>query len=139
MQVNLEYLQLDSRSFVTGEDRALSLLFGASSDESVEARVTVKRIAQRLATLFATLKVSARTVHPIMPLRTYISYKLCCVTWRLHRIFRAQLRYTGSHRQGCCRRDAGLPAILLRADVAMPRGLLPPFRARGCEPFSQFM
>jgi len=55
--VNLEYLQLDSRSFVTGEDRALSLLFGASSDESVEARVTVKRIAQRLATLFATLKV----------------------------------------------------------------------------------
>ena len=56
--MNLEYLQLDSRSFVTGEDRALSLLFGASSDESVEARVTVKRIAQRLATLFATLKVS---------------------------------------------------------------------------------
>ena len=58
MQVNLEYLQLDSRSFVTGEDRALSLLFGAASDESVEARVTVKHIAQRLATLFATLKVT---------------------------------------------------------------------------------
>jgi len=62
--VNLEYLQLDSRSFVTGEDRALSLLFGASSDESVEARVTVKRIAQRLATLFATLKVTGRTQPP---------------------------------------------------------------------------
>ena len=61
-QVNLEYLQLDSRSFVTGEDRALSLLFGASSDESVEARVTVKRIAQRLATLFATLKVTGRGI-----------------------------------------------------------------------------
>ncbi len=60
LQVNLEYLQLDSRSFVTGEDRALALLFGAASDESVEARVAVKRIAQRLATLFATLKVQGQ-------------------------------------------------------------------------------
>ena len=57
LQVNVEYLQLDSRSFVTGEDRALALLFGAASDENIEARVAVKRIAQRLATLFATLKV----------------------------------------------------------------------------------
>ncbi len=38
----------------------LALLFGAASDESVEARVAVKRIAQRLATLFATLKVQGQ-------------------------------------------------------------------------------
>ena len=52
----MEYLQLDVRSFVTDDEHALAVLFGQGSDESVEAKLAVKRIAQRLATVFATLK-----------------------------------------------------------------------------------
>lgn len=53
----MEYLQVDSHSFVTDDEDALSTLFGCTSDEGAEPRIALKRIAQRLSTVFATLKV----------------------------------------------------------------------------------
>lgn len=59
-QVNMEYLQVDSRSFVTDDVDALAVLYGRNSDEGTEPRIAIKRIAQRLSTVFATLKVCPR-------------------------------------------------------------------------------
>lgn len=56
-QVNMEYLQVDSHSFVTDDEDALRVLFGRNSDEGTEPRLAIKRIAQRLSTVFATMKV----------------------------------------------------------------------------------
>lgn len=57
----MEYLQVDSHSFVTDDEDALRVLFGRNSDEGTEPRLTIKRIAQRLSTVFATMKVCPRT------------------------------------------------------------------------------
>ena len=57
VQVNMAYLQVDSHSFVTDDEAALAALFGCSCDEGSEPRLAIKGIAQRLSTVFATLKV----------------------------------------------------------------------------------
>ena len=53
----MEYLQLEyPHTFVTGEEGALMDLFGCSSGEGPEPQLAIKSIAQRLSTVFATLK-----------------------------------------------------------------------------------
>ena len=42
VQVNLEYLLVDSRTFVTSEDNALRTFFGASVDSSGSYRVEIE-------------------------------------------------------------------------------------------------
>ena len=42
----MEYLQVDSHSFITDDADALAVLFGCNSDESAEPRMALKRIAQ---------------------------------------------------------------------------------------------
>ena len=61
-QVNVEYLQVDTRTFTTDEEGALGALFGEGSDEAPDAgaalrRTAARRTAARLATVFATMKV----------------------------------------------------------------------------------
>lgn len=53
----MEYLQVDSRTFTTDEENALAAMFGEGSDEAPDSGAAIKRTAQRLATVFATLKV----------------------------------------------------------------------------------
>ena len=57
MQVNLELLTMDKRTFVTDHERALQSLFGENSDSSPQFRGDISSIAARLATVFASLKV----------------------------------------------------------------------------------
>jgi hypothetical protein len=57
MQVNLEFLTVDRRTFVTDEDKSLQVLFGDSGDAASATQVEVQTIARRLVTLFASLKV----------------------------------------------------------------------------------
>lgn len=59
VQVNVEYLQVDSRTFTTDDEGALSTMFGDGSDENPESGAAIKRTAARLATVFATLKVGS--------------------------------------------------------------------------------
>ena len=58
-QVNLEFMTVDRRSFVTGEAHALRALFGEGGSGSASYRVAVASICARLAGLFASLKVRA--------------------------------------------------------------------------------
>lgn len=55
-EVNLEYLLVDSRTFVTAEDPALRTFFGASVDSSTVYRSEIDIMVARLASVFATLK-----------------------------------------------------------------------------------
>lgn len=57
MQVNVEILVLDKRSFVTDEERALQALFGDANDTSAVYRNELSTMAGRLASAFAALKV----------------------------------------------------------------------------------
>ena len=57
-QVNVEYLQVDTRTFTTDEEGALGALFGEGSDEAPNAGAALRRTAARLATVFATMKVA---------------------------------------------------------------------------------
>ncbi|PSC68723.1 SM Sec1-family [Micractinium conductrix] len=55
-EVNLEYLLVDSRTFITAEDNALRTFFGASVDSSGSYRMEIEVMTARLATVFATLR-----------------------------------------------------------------------------------
>jgi syntaxin-binding protein 1 len=55
-EVNVEYLQVDTRTFTTDEEGALGALFGEGSDEAPNAGAALRRTAARLATVFATMK-----------------------------------------------------------------------------------
>lgn len=55
-QVNLEYLLVDSRTFVTAEAGALRTFFGAAVDSSTSYRSEIEVMTARLATVFATLR-----------------------------------------------------------------------------------
>ena len=57
MQVNIELLTIDKRSFTTDEGNSLLTLFGENSEGSAQYRAEVSLIASRLATVFASLKV----------------------------------------------------------------------------------
>jgi hypothetical protein len=57
LQVNLEFLTVDRRTFVTDEDKSLQVLFGDSGDAASATQGEVQTIARRLVTLFASLKV----------------------------------------------------------------------------------
>ena len=50
---------MDKRTFVTDHERALQSLFGENSDSSPQFRGDISSIAARLATVFASLKVSS--------------------------------------------------------------------------------
>jgi syntaxin-binding protein 1 len=54
--VGLEYLLVDSRTFVTGETNALRTFFGAAVDSSTAYRLEIEVMTQRLATVFAALR-----------------------------------------------------------------------------------
>lgn len=57
MQVNLEFLTVDRRTFVTDEQKSLQVLFGLEgSDASSAVQEEVQLISRRLVTLFASLK-----------------------------------------------------------------------------------
>ncbi|KAK9819584.1 hypothetical protein WJX72_000024 [[Myrmecia] bisecta] len=55
-EVNLELLTIDKRTFITGEEQALQVLFGENVDNSAAYRTEVATIANRLVTAFASLK-----------------------------------------------------------------------------------
>lgn len=55
-QVNLEYLLVDSRTFVTAEEGALRTFFGAAVDSSTSYRAEIEVMTARLASVFATLR-----------------------------------------------------------------------------------
>ena len=57
MQVNVEVLILDKRSFITDEEKALQALFGDSNDTSAVYRTELGTMATRLASAFAAMKV----------------------------------------------------------------------------------
>lgn len=57
VQVNIELLTIDKRSFTTDEGNSLLTLFGENSEGSAQYRAEVSLIASRLATVFASLKV----------------------------------------------------------------------------------
>lgn len=57
VQVNIELLTIDKRSFTTDEGNSLLTLFGENSEGSAQYRAEVTLIASRLATVFASLKV----------------------------------------------------------------------------------
>ena len=57
MQVNLEFLVRDRRTFVTGEAHALKALFGENSSGSASYKLAVATVCSRLAGVFASLKV----------------------------------------------------------------------------------
>ena len=58
MQVNLEFLVVDKRTFVTDEERALQTLFGDTPDGTMRTRHETALMADRLATVFASLKAN---------------------------------------------------------------------------------
>ena len=55
-QVGLEYLLVDSRTFITNEDAALRTFFGAAVDSSTSYRAEIEVLTARLATVFTTLR-----------------------------------------------------------------------------------
>ena len=57
IQVNVELLTIDKRTFTTDEGHSLQTLFGENSEGSAMYRSEVSTIAARLATVFASLKV----------------------------------------------------------------------------------
>lgn len=59
-QVNLEYLQAGSHSFIIDEPHALETFYGATSEEGTKTPAAIRRIAARLATVFATMKVCSQ-------------------------------------------------------------------------------
>jgi len=56
-QVNVEFLVMDRRTFVTDERHALKALFGENSSNSASYKVAVATLCGRLAGVFASLKV----------------------------------------------------------------------------------
>ena len=57
-QVNVELLTIDKRTFTTDEGNSLQTLFGENSEGSAQYRAELSTMAARLATVFASLKVS---------------------------------------------------------------------------------
>ena len=57
VQVNVELLTIDKRTFITDEGHSLQTLFGENSEGSAQYRTEVTTVAARLATAFASLKV----------------------------------------------------------------------------------
>ena len=57
MQVNVELLTIDKRTFTTDEGNSLQTLFGENSEGSAQYRAEISVMANRLATVFASLKV----------------------------------------------------------------------------------
>ena len=57
LQVNVELLTIDKRTFTTDEGNSLTTLFGESSEGSAQYRSEITTMATRLATVFASLKV----------------------------------------------------------------------------------
>ena len=57
LQVNVELLTIDKRTFITDESHSLQTLFGENSEGSAQYRSEVTMMAARLATVFASLKV----------------------------------------------------------------------------------
>jgi hypothetical protein len=60
VQVNLEFLTVDRRTFVTEEEKSLQVLFGEGAEASPAIQDEVQLISRRLVTLFASLKVCSR-------------------------------------------------------------------------------
>ena len=58
LQVNVEMLLLDKRSFLTDQDRAMQSLFGDAHDASATYRTELGVMAGRLASAFAAMKVT---------------------------------------------------------------------------------
>ncbi len=56
-QVNVEFLVMDRRTFVTDERHALKALFGENGSNSASYKVAVATLCSRLAGVFASLKV----------------------------------------------------------------------------------
>lgn len=57
VQVNLEFLVVDKRTFLTDKERALQTLFGEASEQGDVFSAEVATIADRLASAFASIKV----------------------------------------------------------------------------------
>lgn len=60
MQVNMEFLVVDKRTFLTDKDRALQMLFGEANDVQETFNAEIVSISDRIATAFASLKVSSK-------------------------------------------------------------------------------
>lgn len=57
LQVNLEFLVVDKRTFLTDKERALQMLFGEANDIQETFNSEIVDISDRIATAFASLKV----------------------------------------------------------------------------------
>jgi hypothetical protein len=57
LQVNLEFLVVDKRTFLTDKERALQMLFGEANDIQETFNSEIVAISDRIATAFASLKV----------------------------------------------------------------------------------
>ena len=56
-QVNLEFLVIDKRTFLTDKEHALQMLFGEANESQALFNSEIATISDRLATAFASLKV----------------------------------------------------------------------------------
>lgn len=69
LQVNLEYLQAGSHSFIVDEPHALETFYGTPSEEGQHTPAAIRRTAARLATVFATMKacsqISSLIIHTV--------------------------------------------------------------------------
>ena len=61
LQVNLEFLVADKRTFLTDKEQALQTLFGEANDVQETFNAEIVSIADRVATAFASLKVQLAT------------------------------------------------------------------------------
>ena len=59
LQVNLEFLVADKRTFLTDKEMALQTLFGEANDIQETFNAEIMSIADRVATAFASLKVGS--------------------------------------------------------------------------------
>lgn len=117
IQVNVELLTIDKRTFTTDEGNSLQTLFGENSEGSAQYRAEIQVMANRLATVFASLKVQHIAHHTISVLpadvfnAVWASCKSQChsIGWALkqaafHVLDRGCVMHTGStHAPSCSR------------------------------------
>lgn len=61
LQVNLEFLVADKRTFLTDKEHALQTLFGEANEVQENFNTEIISISDRVATAFASLKVICYT------------------------------------------------------------------------------
>ena len=88
-QVNLEFLVIDKRTFLTDKEHALQMLFGEANESQALFNSEIATISDRLATAFASLKVR------LCLLSWGVSVSLCSTCKVYFRVVGAEARCPG--------------------------------------------